>query len=73
MTRFINGVWVVLPVYPLSDGAHLGQPWSKMFIGRVRINNAEKWVGFIGGGYSGTDCAAGGTCDPGAKDFTWSI
>jgi hypothetical protein len=52
-----------------ADGAHLGQPWSKMFIGRVRINNAEKWVGLIGGGYSGTDCRGGGTCDPRGKGF----
>jgi Tfp pilus tip-associated adhesin PilY1 len=51
------------------DGSHLGQPWSKMFIGRVRINNTEKWVGFIGGGYSGTDCAGGGACDKRGKGF----
>jgi type IV pilus assembly protein PilY1 len=50
-------------------GSHLGQSWSKMFIGRVRINNAEKFVGLIGGGYSGTDCKGGGTCDPRGKGF----
>lgn len=36
-----------------QTGMHLGQPWSKMFIGRVRENNKEKWVGMMGGGYSG--------------------
>ena len=42
--------------------AFLGQPWSKMFFGRVRINNNETWVGLLGGGYSGTDCAGTTTC-----------
>lgn len=47
-----------------KNGMHLGQPWSKMFIGRVRIDNKEKWVGLIGGGYSGTACgnASGRVC-----------
>ena len=31
---------------------YLGEPWSKMNIGRVKINGQEKWVGFIGGGYN---------------------
>ncbi len=31
---------------------YLGEPWSRMAIGRVIINGNEKWVGFIGGGYS---------------------
>ena len=31
---------------------YLGEPWSKMAIGRVIINGNEKWVGFIGGGYA---------------------
>lgn len=54
---------------PAADGAYLGQPWSKMFIGRVRINNSEKWVGLIGGGYSGSDCKSGGACDTRGKSF----
>lgn len=36
-----------------QDGAHLAQPWGKMFMGRVRESNTEKWVGLIGGGFSG--------------------
>lgn len=47
---------------PEAEGKYLGQPWSKMFIGRVRIDNKEKWVGFIGGGYSGCGKATGKTC-----------
>ena len=47
------------------DAPYLGVPWSKMMIGRVRYNNGtqqEKWVGFIGGGYNGSDCSGGGAC-----------
>jgi Tfp pilus tip-associated adhesin PilY1 len=47
-----------------SDGPYWGQPWSKMFIGRVRINNIEKWVGFIGGGFSDEDCQQSGCTGP---------
>jgi len=53
-----------------SDAAYLGQSWSRMFFWRVRINNIERWVGLIGGGYSGTNCAGGGTCsDTRGKGF----
>ena len=34
-----------------SDAPYLGEPWSKMVMGKVRIDGNEKWVGFIGGGY----------------------
>lgn len=34
-----------------TQAPYLGEPWSKMAIGRVLINGAEKWVGFIGAGY----------------------
>jgi type IV pilus assembly protein PilY1 len=30
---------------------YLGEPWSRMAIGKVIINGNEKWVGFLGGGY----------------------
>ena len=36
----------------LSHGRYLDEAWSKMAIGRVRIDGNEKWVGFIGGGYN---------------------
>jgi Tfp pilus tip-associated adhesin PilY1 len=32
--------------------AYLGEPWSRMAFGKVILNGSEKWVGFIGGGYS---------------------
>ncbi len=35
-----------------TEAPYLGEPWSKMVMGRVRINGEEKWVGFIGGGYT---------------------
>jgi len=52
-----------------TDASYLGDPWSKMFIGRVMINNAEKWVGFIGGGYSGSTCTASSCADTTGKGF----
>ena len=52
-----------------TEGSHLGQPWSKMIMGRVKIAGNEKWVGFIGGGYSATDCKGGGSCDTRGKGF----
>ena len=55
-------------VLSANVAAYLGQAWSKMYIGRVRIENKEKWVGFIGGGYSGTNCS-GSTCDTRGKGF----
>jgi Tfp pilus tip-associated adhesin PilY1 len=45
---------------------YLGQPWSKMSTGRVKIGGVEKWVGFVGGGYNATDCT-GGACDTRGK------
>ena len=48
---------------------YLGEPWSKMAIGRVKINGNEKWVGFVGGGYNATDCTDPGDCDSRGKGF----
>jgi hypothetical protein len=52
-----------------AQGPYLGDPWSKFYVGRVRIGTNEKWVGFIGGGYNGSDCAGGGDCDTRGKGF----
>jgi Tfp pilus tip-associated adhesin PilY1 len=52
-----------------TEGSHLGQPWSKMVMGRVKISGNEKWVGFIGTGYAATDCKGGGGCDTRGKGF----
>ncbi|MGD0624352.1 MAG: PilC/PilY family type IV pilus protein [Thermodesulfobacteriota bacterium] len=34
-----------------TQAPYLGEPWSKMAIGRVIIGGSEQWVGFIGAGY----------------------
>jgi Tfp pilus tip-associated adhesin PilY1 len=39
---------------PAEQGPYLGEPWSRMAMGKVIIAGSEKWVGFIGGGYNGT-------------------
>jgi hypothetical protein len=46
-----------------------GDPWSKMTVGRVRINGNERWVGFMGAGYNATDCSDSGDCDQRGKGF----
>ncbi len=56
-----------------AKAPYLGDPWSKMMTGRVRIKvsgvEKEKWVGFIGAGYNAADCSGGGTCDTRGKGF----
>ena len=57
-----------------AHAPYLGDPWSKMMIGRVRIKvgsaQKEKWVGFIGAGYNAADCAnVNQTCDTRGKGF----
>jgi len=56
-----------------SQAPYLGDPWSKMQLGRVRINvggtDTEKWVGFVGGGYDSSDCTGAGACDTRGKGF----
>lgn len=39
-----------------AQAPYLGQAWSKMQTGRVKIGGDEKFVGFIGGGYSAAAC-----------------
>jgi len=52
-------LWHLMP--SSSQAPYLGQPWSKMQTGRVKINGEERWVGFIGGGYSSATCS--GACN----------
>ena len=56
-----------------NQAPYLGDPWSKMMIGRVRVKESgvekEKWVGFIGAGYNGSDCTGSGACDTRGKGF----
>jgi type IV pilus assembly protein PilY1 len=48
---------------------YLGDPWSKISFGKVKINGGEKWVGLLGGGYNAADCAGSGDCDSRGKGF----
>ncbi len=56
-----------------AQAPYLGDPWSKMMTGRVRVKiggaEREKWVGFIGAGYNAADCSGGSACDPRGKGF----
>lgn len=61
--------WRISSATPSTHGPYLGEPWSKVMMGRVKINGSEKWVGFFGGGYNGADCAGGGECDTRGKGF----
>ncbi len=54
---------------PADAASYLGQAWSKMVMGRVSIKGLEKWVGFMGGGYSGANCSSAGTCNKQGKGF----
>ena len=67
------------PVYkwrfsPTSAQApYLGDPYSKMYLGRVKVDGSEKWVGFVGGGHNWAVCnpydGAGTDCDKRGKGF----
>ena len=59
--------WRIQPA--TGQEPYWGDPWSKMAVGRVRINGNEKWVGFIGGGYNASDCSDPADCDPRGKGF----
>lgn len=64
-------MWRVSP--SASQAPYLGDSWSKMMTGRVRVVSGgveqEKWVGFIGAGYNAGDCKGGGACDTRGKGF----
>ncbi len=51
-----------------AQAPYLGEPWSKIYIGRVKINGIEKWVGFMGGGQNLSSCATA-DCDKRGKGF----
>lgn len=48
--------------YP--NARYLGDPWSKMSIGKVLINGNERWVGFIGAGGFEYSCSGGQPSEP---------
>jgi Tfp pilus tip-associated adhesin PilY1 len=51
-----------------AQAPYLGEPWSKIYVGRVKINGSEKWVGFMGGGQNLSSCT-GTDCDKRGKGF----
>ena len=51
-----------------AQAPYLGEPWSKVYVGRVKINGSEKWVGFMGGGQNLSSCT-GTDCDKRGKGF----
>ncbi len=66
-TNTLNPVykWRINP--SASEAAYLGDPWSKMAMGRVKIGGNERWVGFIGGGGYEYSCSGGQPPDPGNR------
>ena len=61
--------WKITPT--TAQSPYLGDPWSKMYIHRVKINGNEKWVGFMGAGHnlSNVTICAG---DPAAEETATS-
>ncbi|PKN53354.1 MAG: hypothetical protein CVU55_01655 [Deltaproteobacteria bacterium HGW-Deltaproteobacteria-13] len=52
-----------------NDAVYLGEPWSKMIMGRVRNNGNEQWVGLFGGGYSDCLTTTNSSCATRGKGF----
>ncbi len=52
-----------------TQAPYAGEPWSRMAIGRAKIYGQERWLGFIGAGFSGADCSGGGSCELRGKGF----
>ena len=53
--RLLCGHWIRVRNLPRQ---YLGEPWSAVTVGRVRINGNERWVGFIGAGFDATSCTS---------------
>jgi len=73
ITDTLNPVykWRITPTS--AQAPYLGDPYSKMHIGRVKVNGNEKWVGFMGGGHNWAVCnpydGTGTDCDKRGKGF----
>lgn len=52
-----------------SDAPYFGDPWCKIYPGRVKAGGNEKWVGFLGGGYNAQNCTNINKCDERGKGF----
>ncbi len=61
-------MWTLQP--NTAEKPYIGEPWSKMQIGRVKIAGNERWVGFIGGGLAGSGDAGKGFFVVDLKDGT---
>ncbi len=61
-------MWTLQP--NAAEKPYIGEPWSKMQIGRVKIAGNERWVGFIGGGLAGSGDAGKGFFVVDLKDGT---
>ncbi|HNU84704.1 MAG TPA: PilC/PilY family type IV pilus protein [Syntrophales bacterium] len=63
--------WRITP--SSAQAPYLGDPYSKMSIGRVKVGGNEKWVGFMGGGHNWAACnpydGVGTDCDKRGKGF----
>ena len=73
ITDTLNPVyrWRITPT--AAQAPYLGDPYSKMTIGRVKVGGNEKWVGFMGGGHNWAACnpydGTGTDCDKRGKGF----
>lgn len=52
-----------------AESPYLGDPYSKLFPGRVLVSGNEKWLGFLGGGYNEQSCTNINKCDRRGKGF----
>ena len=62
--------WTYPVIKPTAANApYLGEPWSRMTVGKVRTDSSgtDKWVAFVGGGYGSADCTGGSGCDTAEK------
>ena len=51
----------------VAAGPYLGEPWSAVSTGRVKINGKERWIGVVGGGYNAAECGTGSCTDKRGK------
>ena len=57
--------WTLQPSSTVAP--FLGEPWSAVSIGRVKIAGNETWVGVIGGGYNAATCGTSSCSDKRGK------
>jgi len=51
----------------VAAGSYLGEPWSAVSTGRVKINGKERWIGVVGGGYNAAECDTSSCTDTRGK------